>query len=76
MGLSAEYVFRKYAGRTFAPDELALGWHHDEVHERIGITREMCLLRPSPHLRKIPPSLSPVTFDKSSPALTHYWQWA
>jgi hypothetical protein len=74
LALSQEYVFQKYANRTFAPEELALGWHHTQALPRIGITREMCKLRPSSHLRRISSSSS-VEFDKSSPARTHYWAW-
>ncbi len=70
LGLSPEYVFRKYQQRTFDPAELARGWHI----QRIGITRDMCNLRPSPHV-KVLSNWSSDVFDRSSPARVHYWRW-
>jgi glycosyltransferase involved in cell wall biosynthesis len=74
LALSSEYVFRKYADRVFAPEELALGWHNSPEVRRIGITRQMCMLRPSRHLKTLRSSSS-FDFDRTDPASTHYWQW-
>jgi glycosyltransferase involved in cell wall biosynthesis len=75
IALSPEYLFRKYHRRAFAPEELAIGWHHHpQEYRRIDITLPMCMLRPSPFLKALQ-SWSSIEFDKSSPARVPFWHW-
>lgn len=67
--LSSDHARAKYLGRTYAPANLARGWHKN----RLGLRPDdLDVTDASPHMRRLP---SPASrdFDRSRPARAHYW---
>lgn len=68
--LSFNHACRKYIGRPYDPQELAIGWHGDRAQRKPDEFR----LRPSRHLRKLP-RWDSQEFDRSSVVRKFFWEW-
>jgi len=68
--LSLDHACRKYLGRQFDPDEVALGWHYN----RLSIAADRLALKPSPFLKRLH-RWDAADFDCTTPSKTHFWEW-
>ncbi len=70
IGLSADHLHQKYAARTFAPSDLAKGWHTNRKHlDKVSFD-----LPPLEKLETYPASfLRP--FRRKRPYSSHFWEW-
>jgi hypothetical protein len=70
--LGTGHAQSKYLQRTYAPTNLAKGWHKN----RLGLgPADLEVTHDSPHLRRLP-SPDSRAFDRSGPARVHYWDQA
>lgn len=66
---SQDHAFAKYGARTFAPDEVAIGWHLNRVNQPLA----SFAFPPSTTLKRLA-SPADRRLDRSDPWPLHYWE--